>query len=116
MLVDALSDERVQQQAADALAHIPEAGWSLRNAAASGAPAVRQHAVEALGSHADPADVPVLTAALTDDDPEVRLAALMALGARPEPEALAAVAAVASSDDGPTRAIARKLMTRQPPI
>ena len=118
LLVDALSDarERVQQQAAEALARIPEAGWSLRNAAASGALTVRQHAVEALGSHADPADVPVLTAALTDDDPEVRLAALMALGARPEPEALAAVAAVASSDDGPTRAIARKLMTRQPPI
>lgn len=115
LLVDALSDARepVQRQAAEALAHIPEAGWSLRNAAASGPPTMRQHAVEALGSHADPADVPVLAAALTDDDPDVRLGAIMALGERPEPDALAAVVDAASSHDGPTRAVARKLLARR---
>lgn len=111
-LLPALSDERrsVREEAAASLGRLPEAGCRLRDAAADESATVRQHAVEALGSHRDPADVPVLIAALADLEGEVRLAALMALSERPEPEALAAVAAAASSSDGRLRAVARRLV------
>lgn len=110
-LVAALGDERqpVREEATSSLSRVPEAAGALRDAAAGGSPSVRLHAVEALGGHADPADIPVLVNALRDDEPEVRLAALLALGQRPEPAAAAAVRAEASSADERTRMIAGRL-------
>ena len=110
-LISALGDERqaVREEAAASLARLPEAAGALRDAAAGAPPPVRLHAVEALGSHADPADVPVLISALRDEDPEVRLAALLALGQRPEPAAAQAVRGEASSVDDRIRMVAERL-------
>ncbi|MCG6567752.1 HEAT repeat domain-containing protein [Tessaracoccus sp. ZS01] len=112
LLVPLLSDERgaVREEVTRSLGRIPEAGWLLRDAAVDASAVARLHAIEALAGHADPADVPVLIAALHDADPEVRLAALLALGERPEPEAAAAIREEASSTDDRTRLVARRLL------
>lgn len=111
-LVPALSDTRVhvRKEASDSLARIPEAGWLLRDAASHGSATVRQHAVEALGSHSDPADIPVLVTALDAAEEEVRISALMALGERDEAEA--AIEAAAQHTDQRLRAIATRLRAR----
>lgn len=110
----ALTDPRpqVQQRAADALAELPEGGWVLRAAAAGGPSSARQLAVEALGSHSDPEDVPVLVRALTDPDPEVQLNALMSLGRRGEPEARDALLEVEAASEPHLAEVAQRLLGR----
>ena len=72
---------------------------------------VRAHAADILGLLGDPAAVPALAGAFTDDDWNVRFAVLSALGHLPGAEADAAIERAAQDTDARLRAVALRLQT-----
>ncbi len=67
---------------------------------------VRQHGAEALGMIGTPSAVPILAAALINENSEVRFAAIMGLRQIGSPEAHRAARAAADDDDPRVRAMA----------
>ncbi|AQP43673.1 HEAT repeat domain-containing protein [Tessaracoccus flavus] len=116
LLIGALEDGRVavRDEATSALGRLPESLASLTAAASHPLPQVRAQVAEALGFLAHPEAVPVLIAALEDDDADVRFSALLALGSAEGPEARHALEALTASPDRRTSLVAARLLEARP--
>ena len=116
LLIGALEDDRVavRDEATSALGRLPESLASLTAAASHPLPQVRAQVTEALGFLAHPEAVPVLIAALEDDDADVRFSALLALGSAEGPEARRALEALTAAPDRRTSLVAARLLEARP--
>ena len=112
-LVGALGDDRVRvrDEATLAVARVEGARAPLEQATQDCSALVREHAAEALGILGDPASVPALAAALTDDSAAVRFAALVGLGDLPGDDAGRAIEGCVDSPDERARTLAIRLLT-----
>ncbi|MGA9771432.1 MAG: HEAT repeat domain-containing protein [Blastocatellia bacterium] len=110
-----LKDERyfVRQQAAFALGQMGEGAIvQLLESANSSTPAIRESAIEALGSFKAPRAIDKLIEALSDSNPSVRSAAVKALGETQSPAAVTPLLSLLRDESGALKSQAAAALAR----